>query len=184
MKNAQTFSNKVFELASLSDYERIASSFNRLLHSFYVKERNVFHQLRTLRQARIRLDMVAKIYEVDPRQSAYVVKLLKAEEELLEMIVAGKQHPDLYAEGDSSLRWSGNLSDLAELIYGLHTASCINDGRCDIKEIAEGFERLFNVRLPHIYNRFIAIRNRKNERAVFLKKLYDMLTCKLDELDR
>ena len=67
MKNAQTFSNKVFELASLSDYERIASSFNRLLHSFYVKERNVFHQLRTLRQARIRLDMAAKIYEVDPR---------------------------------------------------------------------------------------------------------------------
>ena len=76
------------------------------------------------------------------------------------------------------------VSDLAELIYGLHTASCVNDGRCDIKEIAEGFERLFNVRLPHIYNRFIAIRNCKNERAVFLKKLYDMLTCKLDELDR
>ena len=142
-------------------------------------------KLRTLRQARIRLDMAAKIYEVDPRQSAYVVKLLKAEEELLETHrVAGKQHPDLYAEGDSSLRWSGNLSDLAELIYGLHTASCINDGRCDIKEIAEGFERLFNVRLPHIYNRFIAIRNRKNERAVFLRKLYEMPTCKLDELDR
>ena len=112
------------------------------------------------------------------------MKLLKAEEELLGMIVSGKQHPDLYTEGESSLRWSGNLSDLAELIYGLHTASCVNDGRCDIKEIAEGFERLFNVRLPHIYNRFIAIRNCKNERAVFLKKLYDMLTCKLDELDR
>lgn len=184
MKNAQTFSNKVFELALLSDYERIASSFNRQLHSFYLKERNVFRQFRTLRQARIRLDMAVRTYEVAPRQSAYVVKLLKAEEELLGMIVSGKQHPDLYTEGESSLRWSGNLSDLAELIYGLHAASCINDGRCDIKEIAEGFERLFNVRLPHIYNRFIAIRNRKNERAVFLRKLYDTLTCKLDELDR
>lgn len=128
--------------------------------------------------------MAARTYEVAPRQSAYVVKLLKAEEELLEMTVEGNRHPDLYTEGESSLRWSGNLSDLAELIYGLHTASCINDGRCDIKEIAEGFERLFNVRLPHIYNRFIAIRNRKNERAVFLRKLYDTLTCKLDELDR
>lgn len=69
MKNAQTFSNKVFELALLSDYERIASSFNRLLHSFYLKERNVFRQLRTLRQARIRLDMAVRTYEVAPRQS-------------------------------------------------------------------------------------------------------------------
>lgn len=119
MKNAQTFSNKVFELALLSDYERIASSFNRLLHSFYVKERNVFHQLRTLRQARIRLDMAAKIYEVDPRQSAYVVKLLKAEEELLGMIVSGKQHPDLYTEGESSLRCERSGRTDLRTAYGL-----------------------------------------------------------------
>lgn len=90
MKNAQTFSHKVFELALLSDYEHIASFFNRLLHSFYPQRRNIFRQLRALRQAQIRLDMEAQIYEVDSRQSAYVVKLLKAEEELLEMIVAGK----------------------------------------------------------------------------------------------
>lgn len=43
---------------------------------------------------------------------------------------------------------------------------------------------MFHIKLPHIYNRFIAIRNRKNERAVFLKKLYDALIRKMDELDR
>ena len=76
------------------------------------------------------------------------------------------------------------LWGLIPLIYGLYLVGCINGGQCDIKEIVRIFEQMFHIKLPHIYNRFIAIRNRKNERAVFLKKLYDALIRKMDELDR
>jgi len=35
----------------------------------------------------------------------------------------------------SGLRWTGQNTDFIELIYGLHTKKCINDGDVSLKEM-------------------------------------------------
>lgn len=81
------------------------------------------------------------------------------------------------------LNWSGKQIDLVEIVYGLYVGRCINGGRCGIQEIAAVFERLFGVRLPHIYNRLLAIRNRKNGRTPFLKWLSEQIERDADQKD-
>lgn len=84
----------------------------------------------------------------------------------------------------SSLTWTGTQSDLVELIYGLYFCGNINFGNIEIKEIANSFEKFFHIKLTQFYNTFIAIRNRKKERGIFLRKLYDSLIRGMEYLDR
>ena len=184
MKNAQTFCNKMIGLTSLPNQERITAVFNRLICDYYSHERNAIQQLRTIRQTRIRFSLAVGNYEITSRQADYVLKLLKAEEELLLMVIPKGMDRNVAPAGNVAAHWTGTVSELTELIYGLYLVGCFDGGQCDIKEIVRIFEQMFHIKLPHIYNRFIAIRNRKNERAVFLKKLYDALIRKMDELDR
>lgn len=180
MKNAQIFCNKMIGLTSLPNQERITAVFNRLICDYYSHERNAIQRLRTIRQTRIRFSMAVGNYEITSRQADYVLNLLKTEEELLLMVIPKGMDRNIAPAGNLAVHWTGTVSELTELIYGLYLAGCIDGGQCDIKEIV----RIFDIKLPHIYNRFIAIRRRKNERAVFLKKLYDALIRKMDELDR
>lgn len=41
--------------------------------------------------------------------------------------------------------WTDSNIALVELIYALHSASFINNGKIDIKELVELFEKLFNI---------------------------------------
>ena len=113
----------------------------------------------------------------------YEFKKTEDQELLLEILHGNDAQPASPTVG-GNLRWTGTVSDLTELIYGLHTIGSINEGKCDISEIVQAFERLFHIRLPQVYNTFLAIRNRKKERTVFLKKLYEMLGQKFSDMDR
>ena len=93
MKNAQTFCNKMIGLTSLPNQERITAVFNRLICDYYSHERNAIQQLRTIRQTRIRFSLAVGNYEITSRQADYVLKLLKAEEELLKKIEAALNEP-------------------------------------------------------------------------------------------
>jgi hypothetical protein len=47
-----------------------------------------------------------------------------------------------------------------------------------------GIGILFRVDLSNHANIFLSIRNRKGERAEYLKQIYDSLTDKMDEMDK
>ncbi|PWL76187.1 MAG: hypothetical protein DBY24_10375 [Prevotellaceae bacterium] len=185
MKTIKAFSNKVIDLADVQDYERITAEFNRLTKDYYTKEKNAIQQLRTLRQIRIRLSLAKKVYEVTGKETEYIIRLLKNEEEIVLTLISQACGLDMLPAGDRPVRlsWSGKLIDLVEIAYGLYVSRCINGGRCDIKEIIAGFEQLFGVRLPHIYNRLLAIRNRKNGRTPFLKWLCEQIERDADLKD-
>lgn len=172
MKRSFTFSQNILHLLALQNQEQMINAFNKLSANYYVKEKNIIERLRTLRQIRIRLQLATKSYEVPTKAAELLLHLLKSEEELI-LTASGTSQQLLATNGHrvSKLRWSGKSIDLVEIIYGLHVSKCINGGQCDIKELVLVFENLFGIKLPHIYNRLLAIRNRKNGRTPFLKWL-------------
>lgn len=180
----QTFCEKIFALLSVEHADYLMSHFNDLLDEQRAQEHSVVSLYRTLRQTEIRLSLAINTYEVSGKHAEMVVQLLKTEEELLLEILHGNDAQPALPTVGGNLRWTGTVSDLTELIYGLHTVGSINEGKCDISEIVQAFERLFHIRLPQVYNTFLAIRNRKKERTVFLKKLYEMMGQKLSDMDR
>ncbi len=69
------------------------------------------------------------------------------------------------------ITWTGNQTELIELIYALAECGSLNNGNVEIKTAIEYFQTIFQVDLKHYYHKFRDITNRKKERAVFLDKL-------------
>ena len=83
----------------------------------------------------------------------------------------------------SKLFWTGNKTDLIELIYALHSSGVINSGTADIKEVALICEQMFNVSLGDYYRTFLEIRSRKINQTKFIDKLKESLVDKMLESD-
>lgn len=81
----------------------------------------------------------------------------------------------------SSLKWTGTKTDLVELIYALQSVDAINNGKADLRQIADSFESVFNISLGNYYRRFQEIRLRKNGKANFLDDLKEKLVQRLDD---
>lgn len=86
-------------------------------------------------------------------------------------------------EKPSKLFWTGNKTDLIELLYALQTSESINGGTVDIKEMASHFEHFYNVDLGNYYHTFIEIRSRKTSKTRFLDKLIELLNQRMESLD-
>ncbi|RUT79057.1 hypothetical protein DLK05_05665 [Ancylomarina longa] len=81
------------------------------------------------------------------------------------------------------LNWTESKAALVELIYALHSSHSINEGRVDIKTIAELFESMFSIELGDVYHTFSEVRNRKIEQTKFIDLLKDSLLAKMKESD-
>ncbi len=81
----------------------------------------------------------------------------------------------------SSLKWTGTKSALIELIYALQSVDAVNNGKADIKQIADSFEHLFNISLGNYYRHFQEIRLRKNGKTNFLDDMREKLIQRLDD---
>ncbi|MEA1785437.1 RteC domain-containing protein [Arenibacter sp. GZD96] len=71
-----------------------------------------------------------------------------------------------------------------ELIYALHYARVIKDGKSDIQEIALSLQQLFSFDLGDFYKTFNEIKARKKGRTKFLDDLAMGLITQLDKEDR
>ena len=79
--------------------------------------------------------------------------------------------------------WTASKTDLAELIYALDTAKCINHGNINLKTLASYLEDIFNVKIGDIYRIYLEIRERKGNRTQFLDRLKDNLIERMDKTD-
>ena len=85
----------------------------------------------------------------------------------------------------STLRWTGNKIDLAEILYALHFSDAINDGNTTIKELAEAMGYIFNIDVTKdIYKYYMEIKQRKIEKAKFLDYMKAILKRRIDEDDK
>lgn len=79
------------------------------------------------------------------------------------------------------LTWTDNKTALIELLYALHYQGSFNNGKADIKEIAQYFETIFNIDLGDVYRSWYSIRGRKTEPTIFLDTLKILLQKKIDQ---
>lgn len=81
---------------------------------------------------------------------------------------------------ESPVIWTGNQTDLVELLYALVESGCLNNGNIQIKSAILFFQSVFKVDLKYYYHKYTDISNRKKERTVFLDRLKVCLARKMD----
>lgn len=62
---------------------------------------------------------------------------------------------------DLSLKWTGKMVNLSELVYGLYYTGQLNNGNAQLSEIVALFERMFSVKIRDVHHTFGEIRERK-----------------------
>lgn len=94
---------------------------------------------------------------------------------------------DCNYKAESPVFWTGNQTDLVELLYALVESGSFNNGNIQIKSVILYFQNIFQIDLKYYYHKYTDITNRKKERTVFLDRLKLCLTKKMDskfELDK
>jgi hypothetical protein len=81
---------------------------------------------------------------------------------------------------NTSLQWTDNKTALVELIYALYASGSLNNGHCEIRELASFFEQAFNVKFTDIYHTYIEIKNRTNP-VRYIDNLKATLLRKMEE---
>lgn len=81
------------------------------------------------------------------------------------------------------LTWTAKKAELVEQIYSWDSVGCFNNGKTNIKELAEYIETVFNINLGDFYHTFLEIRERKGSRTLFLDKMIKLLEERMDDLD-
>lgn len=85
------------------------------------------------------------------------------------------------------LRWTGQNTDFIELIYGLYTKKCINDGEVSLKDMLTTFMQFLDFEMP-LANCYITYRDVKmrklDNRATFLQEMTNELNWRMKEDDR
>lgn len=81
-------------------------------------------------------------------------------------------HVTLQSKLGRKFCWTGKITDLVELIYGLAEMSCINEGKVSIKELSAFFYDLFGVDGKDAYRLYADIKERKSDsRTYFLDQM-------------
>lgn len=83
----------------------------------------------------------------------------------------------------SNAYWNGTIAAAVELLYALKFSGVVNNGNIDIHELAQIFEKMFNIKLEDYYRVFLDIKGRKKSKTKFLDKLTQDLLRKINDAD-
>lgn len=114
---------------------------------------------------------------------AYDMLIVYLQQEIEKLQTSTDNYNKSMKQSSSKLFWTGNKTELIELIYALHSSGAINSGTADIKELASVFEQLFTIDLGNYYHTFIEIRARKTSKTKFMDKLKDSLQKRFEDSD-
>lgn len=83
---------------------------------------------------------------------------------------------------DPGMRWTGEVINLVELIYGLNLTGQLNHGNTSLNEMVRWAENQFGVKIGVIQRRFAEIQNRKRIASTkFLDQMKDNVKQKIEE---
>jgi hypothetical protein len=81
----------------------------------------------------------------------------------------------------SNANWTDSTTSLVELIYALQSSGAINNGNIEINELAQIFEKMFNIKIDDYYRVFLDIKGRKKSQTKFLDKLTHELIRRIND---
>ena len=80
------------------------------------------------------------------------------------------------------LEWTGQKTELIELIYGLYATNRISSGKVSIKKLTVVFGKLFKVELGDLYHTFHRMKGRSKNLTPFLDALKSGFTRSYKQL--
>lgn len=203
--------NKIFQIESkfpngsddvIANYlnnelDSLTYFFNRNLdfYQYYRSKSTVYDEHYFLRgKTDLRLNSDSSYYNSDPNFSTgYDFKVAKILAYEMLRIYLNKRLQNIGKDRDleetrtkyakSPMKFTGKKIALIELGYALANSGDINNGRVEIKEMMDFLGAIFNADLGDYYRTYIAIKDRKKDRTVYLNKLIEMLEKKMDEDD-
>ena len=168
--------------------EVLAEGFSKLICELNEITSNPIDRLRGLKQIKVYVKYTKKKKTVPAKsqmQTDLLIALLDIEIEMC-VFMFNNNLPVMQAADEilPVFHWTDQKSDLVELVRGVFEKGSVDRGKAQLKELMRGIGILFRVDLSNHANIFLSIRNRKGERAEYLKQIYDSLTDKMDEMDK
>ena len=106
-------------------------------------------------------------------------QLIKYIDKEIDILRFGSSRNEEYFKSDAN--WTDSTASLVELIYALQSSGAINNGNIEINELAQIFEKMFNIKLDDYYRVFLDIKARKKSQTKFLDKLTHELTRRIND---
>lgn len=82
---------------------------------------------------------------------------------------------------NKKVRWTDSKNALIELLYALHISGSISNGRISLKKLSFLFQELFNVQLGDVHHAFHRMKDRVDNRTLFLNHLKKSLEHYMDK---
>ena len=106
--------------------------------------------------------------------------------ESLEKYLANEIHKLQGKEDDLKLSnnefvWTGKLTWLAELIYGIVATGVVNNGNISVNKLIKLFSKIFNLPSDDIYNAYRSVYSRKKEPLIYIEKMREAMLIKINE---
>ncbi len=139
--------------------------------------------------------LTPEIPEVDPSFSTsigYLFSKFMAYEKLqkylldqLSLISENAATPPSSKDSFHQLTWTGDKTNLVEVIYGLFYTGQLNHGNATVADIIKWMEEQLNVDLKRAYRNFLDIRNRKRDSHTrYLDKMRASIEQRVEEDNR
>lgn len=148
-------------------YVRGAVDIKLAIDSFYFEADQNFATSHDFKLAKIMAHDLVQVY-LEDKLRAIEFKALKEKSQL---------------NHNAKLTWTASKVALIELLYALQSEGAFNNGRADLKEIMDHFEKTFNIDLGQYRRTFLEIRARKTERTKFINALEVTLKKRMDDSD-
>lgn len=157
---------------------------------------NLCHPLPALSYAETELQYHKALQDTDTDHGVYARKALAFVRKMLEYIsqfpcpvpplssIPPQDEKKNNTHADAPpMRWTGSTVDLIELLYGLDTLKCINEGETGMGELLGHFSRIFglDIKDSQCYNTYAAIKGRKNDsRTYFFDRASEKLNRRME----
>lgn len=160
----------------------------RFLYQYFQLDGTEFDELyffRGGRQVEITLPVSP---DADPEFSApgdFLYAKFLAYERLQDWLINRLYGPDSASKPGNAreVRWTGDVINLVELIYGLYLTGQFNYGNASLNEIVRWAEEQFGVKIGVIQRRFAEIQNRKRIGPTkYIDQMRDSLLQKIEEM--
>lgn len=167
---------------------------NAFIYQYYRRGATELDRIYFLRGVDVHSVLIPDIPELDCEFSTsqdYMFSKIKAYELLQEYIITQLRALDTQIlpqavtapkNEANKLTWTGDKTNLVEVIYGLFYTGQLNNGNATVADIIKWMEANMQIDLSRSYRNFIDIRNRKRDSPTrFLDKMREYILQRIDE---
>ena len=166
---------------------------NEFHYQYYKLSAVELDNLYFIRGAEIQQILIPEVPDVDPAFSTsmdYLFSKFMAYEKLQEYLLdeirklsGNNNEVNPVKEGDTNpLIWTGDKTNLVEVIYGMYYTGQLNNGNASVSDIIKWMEQHFHIDLSRSYRNFLDIRTRKRDSPTrYLDKMRASIEQRVDE---